>query len=58
MVGRIVEVKTGPRSSSTAPDLTTTVKSKHSWADAEAACPLQREFVDEISDEVRLIATM
>jgi hypothetical protein len=34
------------------------VKSKHSWADAEAACPLQREFVDEISDEVRLIATM
>ena len=59
-VGRIVEYEDATALVEHRPDLTTTVKSKLGWGDAgEAAFPLQRELVDEITDdEVRLIAEM
>jgi len=59
-VGRIVEYEDATAYVEHHPDLTTTVKSKLGWGDASAeAFPLQRELVDEITDdEVRLMAEM
>lgn len=59
-VGRIVEYEDETALVEHDPDLTTAVKSKLGWGDAsEEAFPLQRELVDEITDdEIRLIAEM
>lgn len=59
-VGRIVEYTDETAYVDPDPDLTDTVRSKLGWGNAgEEAFPLQRELVEEITDdEIRLMARL
>jgi hypothetical protein len=59
-VGRLVEYTDGTAYVDPDPDLTDTVRSKLGWGHAdEESFPLQRELVDEVTDdEIRLMARL